>query len=531
MKAEEMFKKRSHIDPMAALAYGTIDFVKAFLSFTKEDIDRAVQRLQHAEKLANTICPADGYMSSMAKFMRIKGKKKLTNAQLRCNVVKALANAELALSMFVQESMMHFVKAGLALRRSYTKLMECEAELATGTDVYDENCLAAIYQTVGIVNIALSSLPPKVLKVVSFLGYPCDREKGFHLLHKAANTRSTTAPFSQISIMVHCGIMPGVAQLLGPEELPKALPVLADARQKYPNSSMHYHVAGRIARVQRDLVTARSMFEKSLETQKELEQLKHIVYYDLAWCHCMELQWEEAARYFEILAVENRWSKCFYTYCQAALLDAAGKKDAAIELYRAAPGLSTQKFGGKRIPPEQFVLRKVEMYEEEDYDTVLPALELVVLHNMCQQMSPPFLQQAAEMSDAKMAELEGDEDADIDKLALTWFISGCMYKELGKEDKALALFERIYDNCEDIVEDTYIVPWAHYEHGVLLALKGREEGSVELLQQAHKKLTKVRDDFKDFNYEVRLGFKLQLSIPVVKGWLAQYKEQGKGSPK
>eukprot|EP00667_Euglena_gracilis_P005402 EG_transcript_5437 len=519
--AEEMFQRRAAVEPLAALAHGIMQLIRAALSFTKEDMDVAGQRLIHAERLANTICPADGYLTSMAKMIRIKGRKKWSNAQLRANVVKALANALYGVTLLVQESMVQYVKAGLGLRKAYNKLVECEAELNQDTTAYDNNCVGCVYMAVGVVNVALSTMPPKVLKLLSILGYPCNRAKGFELLEKCVATKSYASPFAQLNLLVHRGIIPAVAPILIQSELPKALVLLEEVQQKYPKSCIHLHVAGRIARLQRDLALARQRFDASYNEQRELPQLQHVVLYDLAWTDFVELKFESAAERFGRLAAETKWSKCFYTYLQAAALDMAGLKDRAIPLYRAAPPLSTQKFGGRRMPPEQFVLRKVAQFEAEEFDTILPGLESMVLSNMFSQMSRDSMEKFLTMAEERMAQLKAKGEGDPERLGVLWLVLGCLYKELDRQSEAATHFKQIFDISEDIEDNTYVVPYALYEHGVMLATQGRAGGSAEQLREALSMLQAAKDDFKDYNYEVRLGFKLLLSIPVVNGWITQ----------
>eukprot|EP00668_Euglena_longa_P014489 GGOE01018479.1.p1 GENE.GGOE01018479.1~~GGOE01018479.1.p1 ORF type:complete len:619 (-),score=221.83 GGOE01018479.1:243-2099(-) len=520
-RAEEMFQRRAGFEPLAALAHGIIQLIRAILSFTKEDMEVAAQRITHAERLANTVCPPDSYLTSMAKMVRLRGHKKWTNAQLRANVVKALSNALFGVTLLVQESMVHFVRAGLGFRKAYNKLGECEAELNQDPTMYDNNCVGCIYMAVGVVNVALSTMPQKILKLLSILGYPCNRAKGFELLEKCVATKSYASPFAQLSLLVHRGIIPAVAPILIHDELPKALSLLEEVRETYPRSCLHLHIAGRIARTQRDLTLARQRFEAAFNEQRELLQLKHVVLYDLAWTDFVELKFEEAAERFGLLAADFKWSKCFYTYLQATALEMAGQKDKAIALYRAAPPLSTQKFGGRRIPPEQFVLKKVALFELDEFDTILPGLEAMVLSNMYSQMPQASLEKFCVMAEGRMEQMKAKDEKDPERLGVMWLIMACLYKELGRQDEATNLFKQIFDISEDIEENAYVVPYALYENGVMLANQGREGASLEQLREALSMLQTAKDDFKDYNYEVRLGFKLLISIPVVNGWIAQ----------
>jgi len=523
LRAEELFAQRAGHEPLAALAHAAVALIRGLLSFSKDDLEIAAQRLILAERLANTVYPEDGYLSSFSRMVRLKGRKKATNPQLRATMVKALANALLAVTMVVQESVQQLVRGGLALRKAYSKLAECESDMASGIEPYDDNCVGSIHLALGMVNIALSTVPQKVLKLIALLGYPCDRAKGFQLLERAVATDSFATPFAQLTLVVHRGVIPGVAPILIPSELPKALAILEEARAKYPRSCIHAHLAGRLARIQRDTVGARAHFEMALAEQKELPQLKHVVIYDLAWNDYLELNFEQAAERFGFLLEENKWSKCFCRYLEGTALEMAGHKARAVECYKAAPALSTKKFGGKRIPQEQFVLRKVAMFEEDGWDTILPGLELMVLSNMYTQMAPAAVAHFLALADARLAALTATGEQSPDRLAVIWLLTACLHKELGHFDEAAGLFRKIYDISDDIEGNTFAVPYALFEHGCMLAVKGNEEESLERLKEAHSMLMTAKEDYKDYNFEVRLEFKLLLTLPLVTEWLAAAK--------
>lgn len=69
----------------------------------------------------------------------------------------------------------------------------------------------------------------------------------------------------------------------------------------------------------------------------------------------------------------------------------------------------------------------------------------------------------------------------------------------------------------------YVVPYALYEHGVMLAAQGRAGGSAEQLREALSMLQAAKDDFKDYNYEVRLGVPAGWeTLPPKEVWMAMW---------
>jgi len=169
------------------------------------------------------------------------------------------------------------------------------------------------------------------------------------------------------------------------------------------------------------------------------------------------------------------------------------------------------------------VLRKVAMFEEDGWDTILPGLELMVLSNMYTQMAPAAVAHFLALADARLAALTATGEQSPDRLAVIWLLTACLHKELGHFDEAAGLFRKIYDISDDIEGNTFAVPYALFEHGCMLAVKGNEEESLERLKEAHSMLMTAKEDYKDYNFEVRLEFKLLLTLPLVTEWLAAAK--------
>jgi hypothetical protein len=87
----------------------------------------------------------------------------------------------------------------------------------------------------------------------------------------------------------------------------------------------------------------------------------------------MTHQYEHAANWFLHMSETNNWSHALYTYvagiCYAELLrrdpNSAEYKDKACQLLEKVPSLLQRRkaFGGKRIPLEQFVDRKIQRFK------------------------------------------------------------------------------------------------------------------------------------------------------------------------
>ena len=76
-------------------------------------------------------------------------------------------------------------------------------------------------------------------------------------------------------------------------------------------------------------------------------QLKHVVWYELGFCHIFDRNWAAARAHFANLERDNDWSRAFYAYMQAACALEQGDTEGASELMRrVAAHKSKIKLGG-----------------------------------------------------------------------------------------------------------------------------------------------------------------------------------------
>lgn len=114
-------------------------------------------------------------------------KKAMSNAELRCRVIEAESSLLVGMLQLFQESVVMYIKAGLNLRAAWKIYEQCYNEIKDIPEDelykrYDYHTVGGIQFGLGSINVAISSLPSKIIRLVSIFGLPHDREKGFELL-------------------------------------------------------------------------------------------------------------------------------------------------------------------------------------------------------------------------------------------------------------------------------------------------------------------------------------------------------------
>ena len=67
-------------------------------------------------------------------------------------------------------------------------------------------------------------------------------------------------------------------------------------------------------------------------------QLRHVVWYELGFCHMFNLDWSKGRASFAKLERDNDWSRAFYAYMQAVSTNrraTCGKPDGGVTAWAA----------------------------------------------------------------------------------------------------------------------------------------------------------------------------------------------------
>ena len=134
----------------------------------------------------------------------------------------------------------------------------------------------------------------------------------------------------------------------------------------------------------------------------------------------LRCEWEEAAKFADLLRKQCNWSPATYTYQYATFLYMACEDDPSKvelksqvnDLIRTVPSLRI-RYAGKTIPCEKFAIVKSEKYFDEDPNgkLVLPALEFLYIWNMFAIMDscPKYSAIMLDKIEAKLTNYEADK--------------------------------------------------------------------------------------------------------------------------
>ncbi|KAF9940591.1 Tetratricopeptide repeat protein 39B [Modicella reniformis] len=442
----------------------------------------------------------------------------MTNGEIRARVIRAESLLLTSLLLLLQESFMSYLKAAMNLRKGYKAYEAIWAELQSMGDevntLVDNNTLGGIYFGLGTINIVLASMPTKILKVIASFGYSGDKTFGFELISKCIATKGIRSPLGSLMFLSYYTILAGFAPaVLGPTNIPIADKILQEALQDYKESAFFLYFEGRNRRLQGMIPESIAAFElaSSKTTVEWGSELQRLCDYELGLNCAISFQWREAAVYFDKLANENYWSKAFFLYFKGASLEACGNKSEAIQLYQQIPSLVGRKFGGRTIMIEQYVTRKVKLFEQSAFEnTYLPALEILLIWNAFASMSKDGLTSCLNQVDAQINSSRGDSR--LDPIAVLKTIKGVILHQLERHKEASECLNWVIKlPAGKIADEKWVVPFAHWEAGIGCWMEDKNlKGDNRWIRA--KALWDKAASFSGYEFEFRLSIRIHAAM-------------------
>ncbi|QRW17672.1 mitochondrial outer membrane protein IML2 [Rhizoctonia solani] len=253
----------------------------------------------------------------------------------------------------------------------------------------------------GLFNLVFSLLPNKVKKVVGFLGYQSDRRLGLEALHVAAGVENDVhSAFAAINISFSAHFLPylgslvlmtynGVVLLLAGWQADEERIVrqyrdmLISVECKYPHGSLWILNRAKLERMTGNPDKAIEILREGLSPSRAMkfQQADALLMFELSWTLLADRQYEDAAESFLKIISMNSWSHATYTYIAAGCYLSIAKnkpeyKAKARSLLDSIPKLlERKKIGGKDLPTEVFIQKKIDFYKRKHVRRAGPGTE------------------------------------------------------------------------------------------------------------------------------------------------------------
>jgi hypothetical protein len=513
-RAEKFLEKSVKVSVYHALGHATIWFVRAVMTFEREDMERAIELLNETHERANRTRRKIGFFKGM--FSRASEFRQMSKSEIHSELICAeTLLLKSILGFFKDESVSSFLRAGLDIRNSYSTYKTCWNVLNDegNEHSHDANFQAGVYLGIGAFNMCISLLPPKFMKVLELIGFSGDLKLGLELLEKGGECEPeqchTRGPLCILEVLFYHVFLAPMFDL--PDgDVSKAELITTRALAEHPNSIMFQFFLGKVEQCKGHVDESIVAFEKALEFAIDpmWEKLSHIVSWELVWCFVSTRDWQSACAASSLLLEKSNWSKVAYAYQVAAFKFAMdGATEEVVQLLKDLPS-NKLKLAGKSVPIEKFLLRKARKFEAQDNWLFLPAIELLYIWQGLGKLgvyTKPMLDLINNEYNTSVASKKHEYEYRSDDTCMTLLFKGVLLMQLGKLKHARKSFVSLFEMESEIKLDHWIAPYARCEFARLLSREGE-------LDEAKRQLTLAAKKYKHYSNESRLHFRLHYEL-------------------
>ncbi|KAJ4482228.1 hypothetical protein J3R30DRAFT_3457864 [Lentinula aciculospora] len=279
----------------------------------------------------------------------------------------------------------------------------------------------------GLFNLVFSLLPKRVQSVAGLFGFAHSRRLALQALAVSAGYAAegeVHGVFAGLVLMTYHGVVLLLSGYQADEAriIREYEGVVSGIEARYPKGALWILNRAKILRMTYDAESAIRVLKAGLEETKEDAENKHsegfkqadtLLVFELAWIHLSQRQYLESAEAFIKLTALNSWSHGTYYFIAAgchislALSDETSPQEKekylnkAQELLDVIPSLlDKRKVGGKDLPTEVLIKKKLAFYKEKQKRRggdelkfaqciqISPAEELGIFWNTHDRISP-----------------------------------------------------------------------------------------------------------------------------------------------
>ncbi|CAF1483835.1 unnamed protein product [Adineta steineri] len=495
-----------------SLCHSSISFMQAGMTFNQDDIEASIQALRHTTNMSKK---SESYRSWIS--FGLSTKSTMTEYELHAKLVYAEALLIRALLTFIQDQgLFNFISGALKIKEChdlFVKLAKNNDPSRFSSKTSYEHFDSGVRMGNGAFNLMIANLPQRIIRCLEFAGFSGDKDFGIKELEKSAMSKGLRAPLAALLLL---GYHTYAAHIFGngDGDLNKAHTLVEYYLSKNPNSYLFLVFRARLQTLHCRLNEAIQTYEYAIRCQSDWKNLHHIAYWEILWCHVLQLEWKQAATMAEILLKENNWSKATSCYLLATFqfeYNNGIATDEISQLYKRVPELKI-RLAGKSIPLEKYAIKQCEHFLAQKW-LFLPALELVYLMNGFYILvhDQNKLQKTLDIVNNAIKDLEVNHQNDqfyADSYGSGLLLRGVLHCFLHRYDEAHQALDEIINMSKEFDEKSLLTANALLEKAMVYIELKQKQKANEYLQKAI--------ECKEYQLESRLHFRINAAMQKVK---------------
>ncbi|KAJ3526621.1 hypothetical protein NM688_g8239 [Phlebia brevispora] len=261
-------------------------------------------------------------------------------------------------------------RSGFFSRFSSSSVTQVNPVTSTPDGPVEELIMSGTAFGYGLFNLVFSLLPAAVRGVVGFLGFKHDRKLALKALAVSANQTDVHAVFAGLVLMTYYGVVLLLSGYQADEQhiLKQYRAMIDHVESRYPTGSLWILNRAKLLRMSYDTAGAIKVLQDGLKPERpqSFAQADGLLIFELAWTLLSQRRYEEAAETFIKITEINSWSHATYYFIAAGCHISTKNYTQAQKLLDAIPNLiDKKKIGGKDLPTEVFIKKKLAFYREK----------------------------------------------------------------------------------------------------------------------------------------------------------------------
>ncbi|KAG0428361.1 hypothetical protein HPB47_024647, partial [Ixodes persulcatus] len=474
----------AHESMYHALGQSTIMFMQAVLTMDMSDIKAAQEAIRQGVDVCNRLRRRT---SAVARMLLRPDYNAYSMEEIHAELCYAECLLENAILTFVEDqSLVTFIKGGLKIRSCYQSYKECMQMLATRnweTSKEKEHFESGL----------ISQLPTRILKLLEFIGFSGNKVLGLRELEEGCMMQDyLRGPLCSIVLVAYHTFVLYILGL-GDGDLELSERLVKGLLQKYPKGVLSLYFNARMHQVKGQIDNAINQYYEAIEAQNEWIPFHYICYWELLWCHSFKCDWDKAIDTADVLRKGCRWSKATYVYIEASCLYAK-YKDGSTDLIDEVSNLLSNMPSRWYITTHKHThIKHSDIKHTKFFDNgrrlTLPVVEIMYMWNSFPMIgrNEKLLLQILGLIENALPEVSREKEIDeryVDDFCLVMLLKGVCMRYMGHPLQAEECFLEVFKFQEQILEDTYLLPFAAAEMGFLSMQQQQYSKAKEWLDQA-----------------------------------------------
>ncbi|XP_074598536.1 tetratricopeptide repeat protein 39B-like isoform X2 [Brevipalpus obovatus] len=480
------------------LSYSTMCWLRAWMTFEKPEIETAIDALKNSLEFSADRKRKMGWFD----YIRRTSYDDYTEEEIHAELAYADSVFMLSLITFIQDqNFMSLIKGAYRFRCGFQSYKICSQILSERKEWETEESKAEFESGVragnGSYNLVLRLSPPRVLRILEFMGFSGDREFGIEELKAAADLEGTGRSIFAIMMLLMNFMYTETMIGWGDKNWSMIDYLLKHLSKCCPKSVFRPIFFGKYQQINGNCDPSIELFKEAIQVQNQWKQLHNACNWEIMWSHAFQCKWEEAAEYANRMRTESLWSPCTFTYLYAAFTYEImmEKKDSSLqakidELIKEVPKLK-RRFAGKSTPREKFACAKAEEFDRKNGRLVAPGFEVFYVWNIFSVItSPKLIEQILDKLEIYLQNFKETHNLDYDDWAVLHLLKGTCLRHLGRIEESVECLEKIVARSKQISLNHYVHPCCQLELGIDYMELGDEKKATEFLRKSVNDYTK-----------------------------------------